>query len=99
MAVTEEGYRFAAAPKVIKGSKKYRAQEDVSVCSNIMFDKRVVRGNTYSAVVVPQGQQTELMQQQEVKKRKQRDRKTGERMEVWDVGTPEAVQGRKHEEA
>ncbi|CAD8185091.1 unnamed protein product [Paramecium pentaurelia] len=58
-ALAGENYEFKAAPEVIKPKPKYRQQplqssEDQKNSSllgcNIMYDKRVVRGNTYASV-------------------------------------------------
>jgi len=59
-------YQFAAQPQVIKaGTNKYRDsyQELMYTFSfikdrkiapqNIMYDRRVVRGNTYAAMIIP----------------------------------------------
>jgi hypothetical protein len=49
------GYGFAAKPQVVK-QKRYRDpyREYVKVApQNIMYDRRVVRGNTFAALVIP----------------------------------------------
>jgi len=54
--ISNQGKQFEAQPKVIKGRDKYRDpyQYDEDVRSmNIMWDRRVVRGNTYAAMVIP----------------------------------------------
>lgn len=53
-------FNFAAQPQVVKAKKKYRteqfdssqAQPDNYTYQNLMFEKRVVRGNTYSQYMV-----------------------------------------------
>ncbi|CAD8139437.1 unnamed protein product [Paramecium pentaurelia] len=58
-ALAAENYEFKAAPEVVKPKTKYRPQviqqseeqKDSSLLGcNIMFDKRVIRGNTYASV-------------------------------------------------
>merc|ERR1719310_2455536 len=60
---------------------------------NIMHDKRVVRGNTYASLVMPQqDNMAEVQKQREAQRRRlMRANQTKRR-----PGTPEAVMGRKH---
>lgn len=64
--------------------------------SNIMFDRRVVRGNTYAAQILPataQAEQMELQKSNEIKRKQQ----SGKRQPPPEKpATPEAVDGRKH---
>jgi hypothetical protein len=43
-------YNFEAAPKVVHNKPKYKEQEDDEerLALNIMYDKRVFRGNTHN---------------------------------------------------
>lgn len=57
-----------------------------------MYDRRVVRGNTYAAVVQPEQDTLEIQKQREAQRRRlMRANQTRKR-----AGTPEAVPGRKH---
>lgn len=50
------GYGFAARPQVVRKPAKYRDpyREYIKVApQNIMYDRRVVRGNTFAALVIP----------------------------------------------
>jgi len=65
----------------------------MSTGRNIMHDKRVVRGNTYASLVMPQqDNMAEIQKQREAQRRRlMRANQTKRR-----PGTPEAVMGRKH---
>lgn len=57
MAQTEERYSYSAQPHAAPGPKKktkYRPEdeEETSTSQNIMYDSRVVRGNTYAAKTI-----------------------------------------------
>ncbi|KAG1672042.1 hypothetical protein FOA52_008918 [Chlamydomonas sp. UWO 241] len=87
-------YTHAAEPKPVKQRPKYRdATEELSITgtvSNIMFDKRVVRGNTYAARILPAdiglGATTSTM----------KSSGGGTRVSRAPPRTPEPVEGRKH---
>mmetsp|Transcript_7926 Transcript_7926/g.15384 ORF Transcript_7926/g.15384 Transcript_7926/m.15384 type:complete len:661 (+) Transcript_7926:2882-4864(+) len=95
-------YQFAVQPRPVRAKKtKYRETgEQLPRPVNIMSDSRVIRGNTYAALVVPASEQQELEKQQEiekVQKRKDDDRqqKLFEDFER-NTKTPEPVDGRIH---
>jgi len=50
---------FAAAPRVVQGKEKYKDPYGVSqseyVPQNIMHDRRIFRGSTNAAMVIPSG--------------------------------------------
>eukprot|EP00825_Cyclidium_porcatum_P042694 TRINITY_DN589_c0_g1_i13.p3 TRINITY_DN589_c0_g1~~TRINITY_DN589_c0_g1_i13.p3 ORF type:complete len:113 (-),score=41.71 TRINITY_DN589_c0_g1_i13:66-404(-) len=50
-----EVYDFQAQPKVVKPRTKYKEPEEEeqgkALFANLMFDKRVVRGNTYACLL------------------------------------------------
>lgn len=48
----EGGYEFAQPPRVAGGGL-FRDPAQPKAVTNIMYDNRVVRGNTYAAPVVP----------------------------------------------
>jgi len=58
---------FAAMPRVIQGKAKYKDPYgsgrivDEYYPQNIMFDKRIARGSTYAAMVIPAGQNPDAM--------------------------------------
>jgi hypothetical protein len=83
------------------GNAKYReneGDENIMASNNIMFDNRVVRGNTYAAQVITQEQQ----RQEQVYDRNDRARNArneDRRMQnMPPPGTPPAVAGRSHME-
>ena len=62
--------------------------------ANIMYDKRVVRGNTYAAQILPATAQAEQL---EMERQAQRTHNTTKKIKtVGKPSTPEAVDGRKH---
>lgn len=84
---------FASAPQAVRSRPKYREDDPMSSGRNIMHDKRVVRGNTYASLVMPQqDNMAEVQKQREAQRRRlMRANQTKRR-----PGTPEAVMGRKH---
>jgi len=90
-----EAQNFASAPQAVGTRKKYRDPADDTLGkSNMMHDKRVVRGNTYASVIEPakQPDAAEVQKQREAQRRRlMRANQTRKR-----PGTPEAVGGRKH---
>ena len=71
MAALTGDYQFSSEPRTVQRSSKYRDEEGNPVSSNIMYDKRVVRGNTYAAMIIPASAQQELQRQQEAETQKQ----------------------------
>ena len=56
MVVATETYAYAAEPQPVRSRRrpKYRESDETGeMASNIMFDRRVVRGNTYAAQILP----------------------------------------------
>jgi len=91
-----EVQQFASAPQAVgaRGTRqKYRdPNEDTLDKNNIMHDRRVVRGNTYASLVMPQNDMAEVQKQREAQRRRlMRANQTKRR-----PGTPEPVPGRKH---
>lgn len=106
MAAISSDYQFSAEPQPVRAGKaKYRelSQEETKNGTNIMFDKRVVRGNTFATMVVPASNQVEMERQQDLeRKRKKREQELAKKQAQVvqrEVSTPKAVDGRKHEEA
>lgn len=87
----DENYSFAAEPKAVMGTKSIKENSNV----NIMYDRRIHRGNTYASPALPLNtvDPIELQKQQEQKKRLRAKRKAEARRRVR---TPDAVEGRKH---
>mmetsp|Transcript_7969 Transcript_7969/g.18797 ORF Transcript_7969/g.18797 Transcript_7969/m.18797 type:complete len:362 (-) Transcript_7969:55-1140(-) len=96
----EGGYAFAQQPRAVSDRKKFRdpALIDDRLAVNIMWDRRVVRGNTYAAQVLPATAVPDpVALQKEAEKRKLQEMKKRQRTrQVQRPNTPEAVQGRKH---
>eukprot|EP00743_Colponemidia_sp_Colp-15_P000389 GILK01000447.1.p1 GENE.GILK01000447.1~~GILK01000447.1.p1 ORF type:complete len:406 (-),score=110.30 GILK01000447.1:257-1474(-) len=101
MEAQTESYQFSAQPRVVRSRKKYRdpQQEDAFAPSNIMYDKRVVRGNTYAAMVIPAHAQPDPIQmerERDSQKRKTIKSRTQKHSIRRPPGTPEPMDGRKH---
>ena len=97
----EGTYTFQSKPKAIHDRPKYRMYEADSgppLFGNIMYDRRVVRGNTYAQTTLPLAQQPdpiEVQRKQEIRRRaiaKQRAR------EQLRQRSPPPVDGRAHME-
>ena len=85
-----EAYTYAAQPQVVHGRKQPRYRDSTEVepaayPANIMVNRRVVRGNTYAAQILPSEPIMEAT--------KKTLRKTGP---IRPPGTPEPVSGRRH---
>merc|ERR1719395_232408 len=85
-----ESYQFKAQPRPVEPRAAYR---DDTAPLNIMQDRRVVRGNTYAALVLPQQKEAAEIQQQRDAQRRRLLRANQTRKRA---GTPEPVMGRKH---
>eukprot|EP00962_Isochrysis_galbana_P039904 scaffold14376_cov108-Isochrysis_galbana.AAC.7 len=90
-------YAHASAPHTVAPRRKYRepqapaAEDTIPLGTNMMFDKRVVRGNTYAAQILPA---TANFDQLDGERKTQRHTKRHKAPAKPD--TPDAVSGRKH---
>uniref|UniRef100_UPI0037E89CEF radial spoke head protein 3 homolog n=1 Tax=Semicossyphus pulcher TaxID=241346 RepID=UPI0037E89CEF len=96
---TNGSYTFSSRPRPVENRSKYREppseQTQISY-GNIMYDRRVVRGNTYAQHIIPTTAQpdlAEVQRQQEIRSRAIARKRAREQFRN---GTPEALQGRKH---
>ncbi|KAJ3041996.1 Radial spoke head protein 3 [Rhizophlyctis rosea] len=99
----QDAYGFAAEPRAVQAAmaarKKYRdpyekdkGQQHV----NIMYDRRIHRGNTYASPTIPlhaQPDPVELQRQADLKRRLRAKRRAEAQRRVR---TPDPVEGRKH---
>lgn len=98
------GYEFAQPPAAVPHKRRapYRdplMPPPVEPPANIMFDKRVVRGNTYAAQVLPPSAQAEAERRQiEAEQRaRRRELEAQTRRDTMDIPrTPSPVDGRRH---
>ena len=98
------GYEFAQPPAAVPHKRRapYRdplMPPPMESPANIMFDKRVVRGNTYAAQVLPPSAQAEAERRQiEAEQRARRRELEGQtRRDHLDIPrTPSPVDGRRH---
>ena len=97
-------FTYASQPQAVAskrkgGAAKYRPEDenDLALSNNIMFDRRVVRGNTYAAQVVTQNATREMerlrMENERAMKREVARRKMESGMAPR---TPPPVAGRSH---
>lgn len=101
MAAMTGDYQFSAEPRIVKAkAERYRDQEDQVRPVNIMIDKRVIRGSTFTSMIIPASTQQELENKQEQEKKRisqiQAKEKTVSHEGEREVGTPEPVEGRQH---
>lgn len=102
----EGTYTFASQPRAVpQGRKKYRdAQADAAGMGggapapygNIMYDRRIVRGNTYAQHTLPASAQPdpiEIQREQESRRRAIARKRAKQQLRPK---SPEAVEGRKH---
>ncbi|XP_013408170.1 radial spoke head protein 3 homolog B [Lingula anatina] len=97
---TEGTYTFASQPRAVQQRRKYRETEQQNEgpapYGNIMYDRRIVRGNTYAQHTLParaQPDPIEIQRQQEARRRAIARKRAKEQLRPR---SPEAVEGRKH---
>lgn len=94
-------YTFSSQPRAVHQRKKYRYEQDQneeaeSFFGNIMYDRRIVRGNTYAQHTLPataQPDPLEIQKQQEARRRAVARKRAKEQLRPK---SPEPVEGRKH---
>lgn len=95
-------YTFTSQPRALQQRKKYRdvqqqdAAEGLPQYGNIMYDRRVVRGNTYALHTLPahaQPDPIEMQRQQEIRRRAIARKRAKDQLRPR---SPEPVEGRKH---
>ncbi|KAJ3111867.1 Radial spoke head protein 3 [Phlyctochytrium bullatum] len=100
-----DAYTFASEPRAVAASrKKYRDPNELMQQEqpqrpppvNIMYDRRIHRGNTYASPIIPlhaQPDPVEIQRQNEMKRRLRAKRRAEAQRRVR---TPDPVEGRKH---
>ncbi|KAJ8271019.1 hypothetical protein GJAV_G00121850 [Gymnothorax javanicus] len=99
--VRDSTYTFASRPRALQNRSKYRepaaeTNHGGGMPVNIMYDRRVVRGNTYAQNILPvmlDKDPVEIQKQQEARRRAIARRRA---MAQFRSQTPEAVAGRQH---
>ncbi|XP_031569994.1 radial spoke head protein 3 homolog [Actinia tenebrosa] len=94
-------YTFASQPRPVQQRKKFRdpltqQNESPMPYGNIMYDKRIVRGNTYAQRTLPASAQPdpiEVQRQQEMRRRAIARKRAKDQLQPR---SPEPVTGRKH---
>ncbi|KAF6259091.1 radial spoke protein 3-domain-containing protein [Scenedesmus sp. NREL 46B-D3] len=88
-------YSHAAEPKAVQQRRaKYREDDPSAISTNIMFDRRVVRGNTYAARVLPAEPVLHLTSKAAGSSAAAAARRAPGRSRA--IPTPEPVDGRRH---
>lgn len=86
-----EVQQFATAPQAV-GSRKGKYREADDSTRNMMYDRRVVRGNTYASLITPQQDMAEVQKQREAQRRRLMRANQAKKR----TGTPEPTPGRRH---
>ncbi|XP_067150867.1 radial spoke head protein 3 homolog [Apteryx mantelli] len=96
-------YSYCSQPRALPARPKYRVPPDAAEqekepvrYANLMYDRRVVRGNTYALQVIPVSTQPdplEIQRQREARRRALSRKRAKEQMQPR---TPEPVEGREH---
>ncbi|XP_068593446.1 radial spoke head protein 3 homolog [Cebidichthys violaceus] len=89
-------YIFSSRPRAVENRSRYKEPQSEHTYGNIMYDRRVVRGNTYAQHIIPimaQPDPVEAQTQQQIRRRRIARKQAREQLRTK---TPEAVQGRKH---
>ncbi|XP_006626032.1 radial spoke head protein 3 homolog [Lepisosteus oculatus] len=94
-------YTFASRPRAVQNRSKYREpapeqNEGQVQYGNIMYDRRVVRGNTYAQHVLPVTAQPDPVELQRLQEARRRTTARKRAKEQFRPRTPEPVEGRKH---
>lgn len=99
-------YTFASQPRAVQQRKKYKEQlnvqqqldqqQQMDQYGNIMYDRRVIRGNTYALNTIPAASQPDPIEVQKVQEERKRALARRRAKEQARRHTPEPVEGRKH---
>lgn len=94
-------YTFSSRPRAVQQRKKYRDPEEQNIqeqvmYGNIMYDRRIVRGNTYAQNVLPATSQPDPIEMQRMQESKRRSVARKRAKERLKPRTPDPVEGRKH---
>ncbi|GAB5370419.1 hypothetical protein AAMO2058_001491300 [Amorphochlora amoebiformis] len=89
----EKQYTFQSAPRAVRAGnrKKYRDPQESARPANIMFDARVIRGNTYATVVPTRSMRMQATLTKTVKRKTVKHSPPAPRST-----TPPPVEGRMH---
>ncbi|XP_040203408.1 LOW QUALITY PROTEIN: radial spoke head protein 3 homolog [Rana temporaria] len=94
-------YTFSSQPRVVQNRHKYRTiqpptSEESYHYGNIMYDRRVVRGNTYAQLILPLAAQPDPVEIQRAQEARRRALAKKRAKDLLRHRTPEPVEGRKH---
>ncbi|XP_035394397.1 radial spoke head protein 3 homolog [Cygnus atratus] len=96
-------YCYCSPPRALPARTKYRAPPEAAQpekepvrYANLMYDRRVVRGNTYALQVMPASTQLDLFEIQRQREARRRALARKRAKEQMQLRTPEPVEGREH---
>ncbi|KAM9261201.1 radial spoke head protein 3 homolog [Cariama cristata] len=96
-------YTYRSRPHALPARPKYRAPPDAAEpekepvrYANLMYDRRVVRGNTYALQVIPVSTQPNHLEVQRLREARKRALARKRAKEQMQPRTPEPVEGREH---
>jgi len=97
---TNGAYTFSSQPRALQQRKKYKEvvqnEQEYQMYGNIMYDRRVIRGNTYALHTLPASAQPdpiEIQREQEARRRALARKRAKEQLKPR---TPDPVDGRKN---
>ncbi|KAJ7988033.1 hypothetical protein DPEC_G00319440 [Dallia pectoralis] len=93
------GYDITIRPRPVQNRSKYRepaAEQGDDSFGNIMYDRRVVRGNTYAQHLLPVTAQPDPVEIQTLQEARRRALARQRAKEQFRHRTPDALEGRKH---
>eukprot|EP00878_Enallax_costatus_P019311 GHUV01020372.1.p1 GENE.GHUV01020372.1~~GHUV01020372.1.p1 ORF type:complete len:389 (+),score=161.74 GHUV01020372.1:695-1861(+) len=90
---TQQLYSHAAEPQAVQQRRAKYREDEATLSSNIMFDRRVVRGNTYASRILPAEPVLQLRSKQGSTNASPTRRAPGK---ARSIATPEPVEGRRH---
>jgi len=99
---TSAPYTFSSRPRAVQQRRKFRNdqydqdQGSQSMYGNIMYDRRIVRGNTYAQNVLPATAQPDPIEVQKAQEARRRAIARKRATEQLKPRTPDPVEGRKH---
>lgn len=96
----KEGFSYASRPKPLQARRKYRndLNNGDTGYGNLMFDRRIVRGNTYAQSTLPiTAQENPVDLQRKAEKKRAREARKRQSDLEQRKGSPPPVDGRRHQ--
>jgi len=96
----KEGFTYASRPKPLQARRKYRhdLNNGEAGYGNLMFDRRIVRGNTYAQSTLPiTAQENPIDIQRKAERKRARDARKRQTDHDMRTKSPAPVDGRRHQ--